>query len=212
MTTDPKTVQRAVVTTPIGELLLVAQAGALREIRLPDAAPDVSHDTKSEATASGLRDADDPRPRSQAASGAAVPPAADALLEEAARQLDEYLAGERREFDLPLRPAGTAFQRRVWLALRSVGYGETVTYGQLARTIGRPKAARAVGAALAGNPLPLVLPCHRVIGAGGELRGFAGGIALKRYLLGTEAARSEAGRRTPRRACVPAVETTRDRT
>jgi methylated-DNA-[protein]-cysteine S-methyltransferase len=212
MTTDSQTVQRAVVTTPIGELLLVAQAGVLREIRLPGASSDVPFDAESETTASGLRDADDPWPRSQAASGATAPLAADAVLEEAARQLDEYFAGKRCEFDLPLCPDGTAFQRRVWLALRSVGYGQTVTYGQLARAIGRPEAARAVGAALAGNPLLLVLPCHRVIGAGGELRGFAGGIALKRYLLETEAARSEAGRRIPRRACVPAVGTRRDRT
>jgi methylated-DNA-[protein]-cysteine S-methyltransferase len=193
MTTDSKTVQRAVVKTPIGELRLVVWGGAVCEIRLPDASSDVPQDTESDATASGLRDADDPWPRSQAAGGAAAPPAADVMLEEAARQLDEYFAGERCEFDLPLRGEGTAFQRRVWLALRSVGYGETVTYGQLARAIGRPKAACAVGAALACNPLPLVLPCHRVIGAGGDLRGFAGGIALKRYLLETEAARCEAG-------------------
>ncbi len=192
MTTDSQSVQRALVTTPIGELLLVAQAGALREIRLPG--------ETGRALGAGVAGAVDAPPAANAPPADASLPAdastpADAVLEEAARQLDEYFAGKRCEFDLPLRPEGTAFQRRVWLALRSVGYGQTVTYGQLARGIGRPEAARAVGAALARNPLPLVLPCHRVIGAHGDLRGFAGGIALKRSLLETEAARFEAGSR-----------------
>jgi len=163
------------------ELLLVARAGALCEIHLPDAASDAPRETE--------------------------PSAADAVLEEATRQLHDYFAGRRREFDLPLRPEGSEFQRRVWLALRSVGYGETVTYGQLARAIDRPAAARAVGAALARNPLPLVLPCHRVIGARGDLRGFAGGVALKRRLLETEAARRDTARRSPRLAAMPAVGT-----
>jgi methylated-DNA-[protein]-cysteine S-methyltransferase len=181
MTTDSETARRAVTTTPIGELLLVARAGALCEIHLPDAASDAPRETE--------------------------PSAADAVLEEATRQLHDYFAGRRREFDLPLRPEGSEFQRRVWLALRSVGYGETVTYGQLARAIDRPAAARAVGAALARNPLPLVLPCHRVIGARGDLRGFAGGVALKRRLLETEAARRDTARRSPRQAAMPAVGT-----
>jgi methylated-DNA-[protein]-cysteine S-methyltransferase len=153
--------------TPIGELLLVACGGAVYEIRLPDPSIDL--------------------PRAAEGGGPAAP-AADAVLDEARRQLGEYFAGERREFDIPLRLEGTQFQRRVWDALRSVSYGETVTYAQLARAIGRPNAARAVGAALASNPLPLVLPCHRVVGAHGDLCGFGGGIARKRYLLEAEAA------------------------
>ena len=93
------------------------------------------------------------------------------MLDKTRRQLAEYFAGERREFDLPLGVEGTAFQRQVWGALAFVGYGETVTYAELARAVGRPGAARAVGAALASNPLPVVVPCHRVIGARGDLRG-----------------------------------------
>jgi methylated-DNA-[protein]-cysteine S-methyltransferase len=137
-------------------------------------------------------------PAWHAAGGADAPPAADApaaadsALAEAGRQLEEYFAGKRREFDLALCLEGTEFQRRVWWALRSVRYGETTTYAQLARAIGRPGAARAVGSALARNPLPLVLPCHRVVGAGGDLRGFTGGIARKRYLLEAEAVHSGA--------------------
>ena len=110
------------------------------------------------------------------------------MLDETRRQLAEYFAGERREFDLPLETGGTGFQRQVWAALAFVGYGETVTYAELARAMGRPGAARAVGAALARNPLPLVVPCHRVVGSRGDLRGFAGGLACKRYLLEIEAA------------------------
>jgi methylated-DNA-[protein]-cysteine S-methyltransferase len=108
------------------------------------------------------------------------------LLHEARRQLDEYFAGRRRGFDLPLAPQGTGFQREVWRALATIPYGETVSYAQLAARVGRPKAMRAVGAANGRNPLPIVLPCHRVIGADGSLTGFGGGLDAKRFLLELE--------------------------
>ena len=110
----------------------------------------------------------------------------DAILAAARRQLAEYFAGRRRAFELPLRVTGTEFDRSVWRALGTVAYGDTVTYGQLARAIGHPRAARAVGAALGRNPLAIVVPCHRVVAAGGRLGGFAGGLARKRLLLAGE--------------------------
>ena len=108
------------------------------------------------------------------------------LLREAKRQLDEYFAGSRRVFDLPLSPRGTEFQRRVWSALETIPYGETRTYAQIAAVIGSPKACRAVGMANHCNPLPIVIPCHRVIGSGGQLTGYAGGLDTKQYLLTLE--------------------------
>ncbi len=109
------------------------------------------------------------------------------LLTAARRQLGEYFAGERRAFDLPLDVRdGTPFQRSVWLALADIPYGETTTYGEHARRLGRPAAVRAVGAANGRNPLPVVLPCHRVIGASGALTGFGGGLPTKRALLDLE--------------------------
>jgi methylated-DNA-[protein]-cysteine S-methyltransferase len=111
-----------------------------------------------------------------------------AVLRAAAEQLAAYFAGELREFTLPLRPAGTPFQMAVWRALKRVPYGETVSYGELARRLGRPGAARAVGRANALNPLPVIVPCHRVIGADGALTGYAGGLCIKRALLDLEAA------------------------
>ena len=102
-------------------------------------------------------------------------------------QLTGYFDGDRTEFDLPLLPHGNPFQRRVWKALCEIPFGETATYGEVAARIGEPLAAsRAVGAANAANPLPIVIPCHRVIGAGGTLTGFGGGIATKRFLLDLE--------------------------
>ena len=103
------------------------------------------------------------------------------------RQLDEYFAGERRLFDLALAFHGTAFQQRVWQALLGIPYGETMTYAGIARQIGTPAAVRAVGAANGRNPISIITPCHRVIGANGQLTGFAGGIETKRYLLAFEA-------------------------
>ena len=107
-------------------------------------------------------------------------------FEAAIAQLNEYFACRRREFDLPLAPAGTDFQRRVWRALTSIPYGETISYGELARRVGNARACRAVGLANGANPLPIILPCHRVIGSNGALTGFGGGLPIKRALLGLE--------------------------
>ena len=108
-------------------------------------------------------------------------------LAEARRQLQEYFAGERKAFDLPLRLSGTEFQVSVLEALQKIPYGETVSYGEIARRIGRPKAMRAVGAANGRNPIPIVVPCHRVIGSSGDMTGFGGGIDTKEALLRLEA-------------------------
>ena len=108
------------------------------------------------------------------------------LLEEAARQLREYFAGQRREFDLPLRLRGTAFQMQVWQALQVIPYGEVRTYGEIARAIGKPKACRAVGMANHNNPISIIVPCHRVVGADGSLTGYGGGLAAKEFLLALE--------------------------
>lgn len=110
----------------------------------------------------------------------------DPVLAACARQLTEYFAGERRGFDLPLAPAGTDFQRAVWAALAAIPYGEVRSYRDIARAIGRPAAVRAVGAANGRNPLPIVVPCHRVVGSDGSLTGFAGGLDIKRRLLHLE--------------------------
>lgn len=111
----------------------------------------------------------------------------DPLLDEAARQLTEYFAGERKEFDLPLASDGTEFQKRVWSELRRIPYGETASYGEIARRLGYdPAISRAVGAANGANPIPIVVPCHRVIGANGKLTGFAGGLERKKALLDLE--------------------------
>ncbi|MET0289723.1 MAG: methylated-DNA--[protein]-cysteine S-methyltransferase [Pseudoxanthomonas sp.] len=106
----------------------------------------------------------------------------------AQRQLDEYFAGERQVFDLPLAPAGTAFQLLVWKTLAAIPFGSTWSYGQLAHRVGKPSASRAVGAANGRNPLPIVLPCHRVIGSAGALTGFGGGLPTKEFLLRLEGA------------------------
>jgi methylated-DNA-[protein]-cysteine S-methyltransferase len=108
------------------------------------------------------------------------------VLARAAAQLAEYFAGERRDFDLPLAPSGTEFQRTVWLALAEIPFGATCSYGELARAVGRPSASRAVGAANGKNPIAIILPCHRVIGASGELTGYGGGLPMKRWLLDLE--------------------------
>lgn len=112
------------------------------------------------------------------------------VLIEAARQLDEYFAGKRMAFSLKLDFAGTEFQRSVWEALLTIPFGETRTYGQIAKQIGQPTAVRAVGAANGRNPISIVAPCHRVIGSTGKLTGFAGGLAVKAQLLALEAANS----------------------
>ena len=108
-------------------------------------------------------------------------------LAEVSRQLREYFNGERREFDLPLRLGGTEFQVSVLKALQEIPYGETTSYGEVAKRIGRPRAVRAVGAANGRNPIPIVVPCHRVIGSTGDLTGFGGGLDTKEALLRLEA-------------------------
>jgi methylated-DNA-[protein]-cysteine S-methyltransferase len=108
-------------------------------------------------------------------------------------QLLAYFAGELTSFDLPLNPHGTPFQLRVWQALRDIDYGRTESYGELARRIGDARATRAVGAANGRNPLPIIVPCHRVIGSDGSLTGFGGGIEHKRFLLELEGGRRQAG-------------------
>lgn len=112
----------------------------------------------------------------------------DGAFADARRQLAEYLAGERTEFELPLRIEGSDFQRDVWRALLDIPYGETLSYGELAARIGRPGASRAVGLANGRNPISIVVPCHRVIGSSGALTGYGGGIERKRHLLDLEAA------------------------
>ena len=108
------------------------------------------------------------------------------VLKSAVKQLKAYFSGTRRKFDIPLGPVGTVFQEEVWLALRSISYGETVSYSDIAKQVGRPKAVRAVGAAISKNPLSIMIPCHRVIGANGKLTGFAGGLSTKEFLLNLE--------------------------
>ena len=111
---------------------------------------------------------------------------AEAALRFVRVQLEEYFAGGRQQFELPLHPIGTPFQMEVWQELRRIPYGVTISYGELARRIGKPQAMRAVGAANGRNPLPIVVPCHRVIGADGSLTGFGGGLPIKRHLLSLE--------------------------
>jgi len=116
----------------------------------------------------------------------AGPRGTDKIIDAARKQLDAYFAGKRTSFDVPLAPKGTAFQTRVWHALTKIPYGETTSYGAIANAIGSPKAVRAVGAANGRNPIPIIIPCHRVIGANGSLTGFGGGMARKELLLDLE--------------------------
>jgi methylated-DNA-[protein]-cysteine S-methyltransferase len=146
-----------VESTPVGPLHLTALGGAVTGLRF------------GSGPAVGERADDEP------------------VLVRAVAQLTAYFAGERRSFDLPLAPAGTTFQLAVWEALRQIPYGTTVSYGELARRLGSPAASRAVGLANGRNPIAIVVPCHRVIGADGSLTGFGGGMAAKRTLLDLEA-------------------------
>ena len=114
-----------------------------------------------------------------------------APLRAARRELEEYFAGERREFSLALEPAGTPFQMRVWQALRAIPYGETISYLELARRVESPRAFRAVGQANGHNPISIIVPCHRVIAADGSLGGYGGGLERKRFLLALESDRAK---------------------
>jgi methylated-DNA-[protein]-cysteine S-methyltransferase len=105
------------------------------------------------------------------------------VLEQAVTQLNEYFNGKRTAFELPLSPDGTAFQKEIWQALQEIPYGQTITYGELSEKLGKPKAIRAVGTANGSNPIPIIIPCHRVVGSGQKLTGYSGGIERKRWLL-----------------------------
>jgi methylated-DNA-[protein]-cysteine S-methyltransferase len=130
-------------------------------------------------------------PRSGERSGSPAPDAVPAgVLAEAAHQLAAYFSGRLRTFDLPLAPGGTPFQQEVWAALQTIPYGQTWSYAELAGRIARPSAVRAVGAANGRNPIPIVIPCHRVIGSSGKLVGFGGGLDVKRALLALEQGQS----------------------
>ncbi len=165
------------IDSPLGPLLLVSDGDALTAVeysghQVPSPSPRSSASVaaaRARDRAPGERRDDDP------------------LLREVARQLRAYFARELKEFDLPLRPAGTPFQLRVWEQLRGIGYGETVSYGEIARRLRMTAAAsRAVGLANGRNPIPIVVPCHRVVGANGTLTGYAGGIDRKQTLLALE--------------------------
>lgn len=146
------------VSTPLGDMTLAEQDGKLKELRLKACAQD------------GELEQETP------------------LLKQAARELREYFAGTRKAFTVPLEPEGTAFQRAVWDALLTIPYGQTLSYGGVAAKINKPKASRAVGMANNKNPLPIFIPCHRVIGADGKLVGYGGGINIKEALLKLETA------------------------
>jgi methylated-DNA-[protein]-cysteine S-methyltransferase len=151
------------IPTPVGDLLLAGDGGELSAIW-------IDGQRWAPVVGPGWREAADP-------------------FAPARRQLEEYFAGERTAFELPLRRTGTPFQRQVWSALDRIPYGETRTYGELAATVGRPRAARAVGAANGQNPFCIVVPCHRLVGSGGGLVDYAAGLEVKRWLLDHEAAR-----------------------
>ena len=147
------------VPSPIGPLLLVGDGDCLHALHMTSPFP------------------------------ASPPPGAaadDLAFPRAVRQLDEWFEGRRRAFDLPLELHGTVWQRRVWDVLLEIPFGETLTYGEVARRAGRPGAARAVGSAVGRNPVAIVVPCHRVVAAGGALGGFSGGLDNKRWLLAHE--------------------------
>lgn len=148
------------IDSPVGRLRLVADAGGLCGMYFEKE----SHPTPIEAD--WVR--------------------ASKPLARAHRQLDEYFAGKRQAFDLALNPHGTPFQLAVWMQLRRIPYATTISYGELARRIGNPSASRAVGAANGRNPLSIIVPCHRVIGAGGTLTGYGGGLPIKQFLLELE--------------------------
>jgi len=151
------TASSATCPSPIGDILVVADDAGLRELHLPG-----SFTSRADVSATG--------------------PAA-ATLTRVRRQLETYFAGELTEFDLPLAPSGTAFQLQVWQALAGIPYAKTESYGSVAARIGNPKASRAVGMANNKNPLAIVVPCHRVIGANGSLVGYGGGLPMKDWLL-----------------------------
>jgi methylated-DNA-[protein]-cysteine S-methyltransferase len=156
-----------VTPTPIGHLLVAGDSEWLHFVGLPGSFDESGLDAERRGT----------------------PDAVD----EAVNQIDAYFEQQLRTFSLPLQPSGTDFQRRVWSALADISYGGTESYGQLAVRVGNPKACRAVGLANGRNPIPLILPCHRVIGSNGSLTGYGGGLELKRWLLEHEASALASG-------------------
>ena len=164
MTTQTALRTHAVIESPIGPLTLVADDGKLSGLYMEVR----GHEPEAAALGVPAAVTDDP------------------VLAAAASQLGAYFAGELTSFDLPLSLAGTGFQQAVWAQLRDIPYGETISYGELARRIGQPSASRAVGLANGRNPVSIVVPCHRVVGSDGSLTGYGGGIDRKRYLLALE--------------------------
>lgn len=166
MTAQPSSTYYGFTQSPLARLLLVgSEDGALVALTLAGTNPDAERPPTI-----------DPR---------WIPD--DGRLDDVRKQLDEYFSGARREFDVPTRPQGSEFQRAVWSAMEDIPYGETASYGELARRIGRPQASRAVGAASGQNPVPVVIPCHRVVGSDGRLTGYAWGLDRKTWLLDHEA-------------------------
>jgi methylated-DNA-[protein]-cysteine S-methyltransferase len=157
---DTMNATHTVIDSPVGELTVVAADGAI----------------------TGLYFTNHLRAPARAALGERT----DEGFAEVTKQLGEYFAGTRREFDLPLAPVGNDFQRRVWALLATIPYGETRSYGDLAKALGDPGLAQAVGSANGRNPIRIIVPCHRVVGADGSLTGYAGGLDRKRYLLEME--------------------------
>lgn len=166
--------RRRIHPSPLGLLTLVADGDGLVAVRWPTG-------TTGDGTDGGGTDGD-----VTDGEGATGDAAAERVLDRAAAQLDEYFAGRRTEFDLPLAPRGTPFQLEAWCVLRSIPFGTTMSYGEQARALGDVRWARAVGAANGRNPLSIVVPCHRVRGADGRLTGFAGGLDAKAWLLDHE--------------------------
>ncbi len=149
--------QRLVIGSPLGLLELVARGDALLQLRF-----------------------------SEKGGGEGEPAGPSLLLAECRRQLEEYFSGKRRQFDFSLDPQGTAFEKEVWQRLKRIPYGRTASYKEIAQDIGRPRAARAVGAANGKNPLAVIVPCHRVVGHNGSLTGYGGGLWRKQWLLDHE--------------------------
>ena len=162
--TDAALGSHAVIDSPIGPLTLVTRDGKLTGLYM-----DVAGHEPDEAVLGARIVVDD-----------------DPVLSVAASQLGAYFAGELTSFDLPLSLEGTGFQRTVWAGLQAIPYGETISYGELARRIGQPSASRAVGLANGRNPVSIVVPCHRVVGSDGSLTGYGGGLPRKQYLLALE--------------------------
>ena len=190
----------AVIPSPIGLLTLVADGGALTAVYMENhkrgpAADSLGAAVLLDATASASATSSASASASDTATPDALDTATDArdaatgILLRTRVQLGEYFAGERRDFELPLAPVGNPFRQRVWSLLREIPYGQTRSYGDLARQLGDRNLAQAVGAANARNPLSIIVPCHRVVGAAGQLTGYAGGLDRKHFLLGLEDAR-----------------------